>query len=372
MSRSLRARKEIDYSQLFTFEDDDPTAGGSSTSAAPRKPLIIEEDDSGSDFEVGKAGEPVEEEEDDDDGKSAVLSDVDDGDVMMHNVEGDDADDVDDVVVGVVAKAAASKASVARSIAQRGTVQLAPGLAHKSRRQMHARPLPSVHHRHRFLPLIRRVAPVERLVARPLPFPPLGTNGVVDHTMKTKSGTADNIIIDRTNRACGYNVGPGPVWELVEDRAWFKEARTGGEDEWMEACRRPLVYSDLVHEVDVKVLSFEWVVFWMVESCIASSSVNRDARPFLPHGGDVNPNSESPAPLPSVPCYMGPVKNQTLVDLPTLKSKPMCQLSLPSILLFSETHVATLHRSRPLPPEHFSCLQCRWTHLGPRLVSYPP
>jgi len=43
-------------------------------------------------------------------------------------------------------------------------------------------------------------------------------------------------------KSWAYNVGPGPLWELIEDRGWFKEAAPTGET---EAHRRPRVYRDV-------------------------------------------------------------------------------------------------------------------------------
>ena len=42
--------------------------------------------------------------------------------------------------------------------------------------------------------------------------------------MATNAWASSTIVTDRVNKSWGYNVGPGPLWELLEDRTWFKEA----------------------------------------------------------------------------------------------------------------------------------------------------
>jgi transcription factor C subunit 6 len=116
---------------------------------------------------------------------------------------------------------------------------------------MYARPAPSLHHRHRSVPLLRRAERVERLASAPTP---LGPDPPV---LPTRSGTTDLVVIERTARAAGYNIGAGPLWEMTEDRAWFKEAVRGGGDAHAETQRRPLVYTDVSFAVDWEVLSAE-------------------------------------------------------------------------------------------------------------------
>lgn len=62
--------------------------------------------------------------------------------------------------------------------------------------------------------------------------------------MVTNNFTQSSQVTDRTNKAWGYNVGSGPLWELVEDRGWYKEALPDESDVGREVNRRPVVYED--------------------------------------------------------------------------------------------------------------------------------
>jgi len=99
-------------------------------------------------------------------------------------------------------------------------------------RSSHSLPAPLVQHRHRAVSLFSRSERVERLDEPPSIFQ---SNSI---TMTTAC-TNETKVADRVSRSWGYNVGPGPLWELIEDRGWFKEAAPTGET---EAHRRPRVY----------------------------------------------------------------------------------------------------------------------------------
>ena len=96
---------------------------------------------------------------------------------------------------------------------------------------------PTTHHRHRPPPLFRRDAQVERLLDPPILFRP-------STTTLTNSFTSSIRTTKRLERVWGKNVGPGPVHEVLEDRAWFKEALPGAAVT-SEAGRRPAVYSTI-------------------------------------------------------------------------------------------------------------------------------
>lgn len=106
---------------------------------------------------------------------------------------------------------------------------------------------PTTHHRHRPPPLFRRDAQVERLVKPPTLFQPpttVLTNGFTSSTRTTK----------RLERSWSRNVGPGPVHELLEDRAWFKEAIPNAAVT-SEAGRRPVVYEAVKLDGKYRVIS---------------------------------------------------------------------------------------------------------------------
>lgn len=94
--------------------------------------------------------------------------------------------------------------------------------------------LPTTHHRHRPPPLFRRDAQVERLLDHPTLLQPSAT-------VLTNSFTSSTRATKRLERSWGRNVGPGPVYELLEDRAWFKEAIPDASVA-SEAGRRPVVH----------------------------------------------------------------------------------------------------------------------------------
>jgi len=116
-------------------------------------------------------------------------------------------------------------------------VQLAPGLSRLSNRHMYTLPVPSMHHRHRAVALFLRSGRVERLESSPPFFGPA-------KVVLTNNFTHNASITDRLNKAWGYNVGSGPLWELMEDRGWYKEALPDKNDVGGEANRRPIVYEN--------------------------------------------------------------------------------------------------------------------------------
>lgn len=61
----------------------------------------------------------------------------------------------------------------------------------------------------------------------------------------TNSFTHNAKVTDRLNKSWGYNVGWGPLWDMVEDRGWYKEAVEGVPDMDTEAKRRPKVYRNV-------------------------------------------------------------------------------------------------------------------------------
>jgi transcription factor C subunit 6 len=99
---------------------------------------------------------------------------------------------------------------------------------------MYAHPVPSVNHRHRALPLYIRSGRVERLSASPKLFEE-------PQVVMTNSYTSTRAVLNRTARAMSYNVGAGPIWDMLEDRAWFKEST----DCELEETRRPLVHQNV-------------------------------------------------------------------------------------------------------------------------------
>ena len=114
--------------------------------------------------------------------------------------------------------------------------------------------LPTTHHRHRPPPLFRRDYQVERLLGPPTLFQPSAT-------VLTNSFTSSARTTKRLERSWSRSVGPGPVHEILEDRAWFKEA-TPDATITSESGRRPVVYDAVNLNGKYRIIS-ERSVLWM-------------------------------------------------------------------------------------------------------------
>jgi transcription factor C subunit 6 len=130
-----------------------------------------------------------------------------------------------------------AKAKVMVSSARKPSIS-GPSLSRTSKRQQYVLPTPSVHHRHRAVPLYSRAGRVERLASRPSLFR-------ASDVVMTNNFTHNAKVTDRVNKSWGYNVGSGPLSDLVEDRGWYKEAVEGVPDMDTEANRRPRVYRNV-------------------------------------------------------------------------------------------------------------------------------
>ncbi|KAG6833510.1 hypothetical protein H0H93_013223 [Arthromyces matolae] len=61
-------------------------------------------------------------------------------------------------------------------------------------------------------------------------------------------------VSDRVNKSWGFNVGPGPIWKIAEDRGWYKEAKDKVPDVDSDANRRPKVHQNVLVKSGWKVL----------------------------------------------------------------------------------------------------------------------
>lgn len=104
--------------------------------------------------------------------------------------------------------------------------------------KMYALPNPSAHHRHRAIPVFFRKEVVERLDEPPSLFKE-------PHIVPTNSMTAGRSITERVSKAWGFNVGAGPVWQIMEDRSCYKESIGSGTAPEKESLRRPRVYQNV-------------------------------------------------------------------------------------------------------------------------------
>jgi transcription factor C subunit 6 len=157
-----------------------------------------------------------------------------------------------------------SKKSASTASALREGTSESPALIRPSKQQTYVLPKPSVNHRHRATPLFCPPGRVERLTAPP-PVYGFGTPS----TTPTNNFTATQAVTDRVSKAFNYNVGSGPVWELLEDRAWFKESAPSGSsrDTSAEECdtetkRRPRVHQDVRVRPGWRILDARYVLFF--------------------------------------------------------------------------------------------------------------
>jgi transcription factor C subunit 6 len=169
------------------------------------------------------------------------------------------------------AKAKAKKPFIEMSKA--ATLPAAPGLPRPSNRKMYVLPIPSVNHRHRAMPLFFHTGRVERLTSPPVLFKE-------PKTTYTHNFTHNASVTDRVGKAWGYNVGPGPLWALMEDRGWFKEGRRPRVGEGVGVCGGWEILDD---EEDVRL-----------------------------------------HPPPAITCYFGPVENQTRTEMRIFETRKMC------------------------------------------------
>lgn len=152
--------------------------------------------------------------------------DAQDTNVVEPHVEGSEAEP--DGEAGPSSKAVPESKSKSQGPTTRPRKSVPVGLSKPSKST------PSTtHHRHRPPPLFRRGPQVERLLDPPTLFRPSAT-------VLTNSFTSSVRTTKRLERTWGRNVGPGPVHEILEDRAWFKEALDATVTS--EAGRRPVVY----------------------------------------------------------------------------------------------------------------------------------
>lgn len=286
MSRQLRPRKSRpDYRALLYVDGDDDVQAGPSS-----KRQIIEEEDSGSDFSLKDAGSDAVADEKDDEMSIAPES-------VADEREGMDVDEEKESIAFSTARSQKKSSLPLSGPSTSSGPPAAPGLARASNRQNHALPqvLPHGSHRHRSIPLFQRTEKVERLSTRPEPFSSY-------ETVLTNSGTANEKLINRTNKALSANVGSGPIWDMLEDRAWFKEAHHGAIG-YTEAERRPRVYEQIAVSDDLQVLTPE------------------SAQAYLP---GFTGATESTAEIHQSLTYLfGPHDNQRAVSLKMFEGIPM-------------------------------------------------
>lgn len=252
MARALRPRKsKPSYVAMAGLDlDDDANISDATPKAGPsKKPIYNEETDSGSDFSPEKQAVLSQEEPDEDE------------DEVLNDPEADEDEDFElgnkpQVLVTKPKERQASKAKFSHVEIPRSVISgpSIPSIPRGAKRQMYVLPAPSVHHRHRAVPLHSRTGRVERLASKPSLFKPYDV-------IMTNNFTQNPKVTDRVNKSWGYNVGSGPLWELVEDRGWYKEAIESIPDMDREEYRRPRVYQNIGVKNGWEILNQEYVAY---------------------------------------------------------------------------------------------------------------
>jgi transcription factor C subunit 6 len=201
--------------------------------------------------------------------------------------------------------------------------------ARKPKGKIYALPTPSVHHRHRAVPLYSREGRTERLTVRPSLFEPPSLT-------LTTSFTERPTVLERVNKAWGFNVGHGPLWDLAEDRGWYKEAITTGNNTETEAKHRPRIYPDIPVQDGWEIMSLEYVPFSFSKFLGIFLKFLRAASPYLPTD-DVTTEEGNLKPPPPVPCFFGPFKSQIRQDVEMFEAFPMCLCAAYMILFIMLT-----------------------------------
>ncbi|KAJ7645548.1 hypothetical protein DFH06DRAFT_1333191 [Mycena polygramma] len=301
MARALRPRKsQPSYATAFALEDDEvdgqPVAG-------PSRKAVVDEDDSESDFSPEKEVTHVDPDEDE---LSADASGVDepldpDDDLAL----GDDSIAFSTAKPRPTAggsnrakgapKAPKAAKKVVSEVVVMPSLGSGSGIARTSKRQIYVLPTPSVHHRHKAVPLYSKTARVERLAAKPLLFgPPV--------TAPTHNFTHSPAVTNRVNRGWGFNVGPGPLWDLAEDRGWYKEGVVPEGDVETEAKRRPVTHPGIRVKPGLQIISLN------------------EATPYLPTD-NVTTEEGNLQPPPPVSCSFGPFGDQKRVEIEMFESR---------------------------------------------------
>ncbi|KAF5378366.1 hypothetical protein D9615_008741 [Tricholomella constricta] len=287
MTRTLRPRKsKPSYVAMAGVELDDehgePVAGPSKRAVA-----FDEDADSGSDFAPEK----------DPDAQEAEVENEEDEDMEPDVEEGDDPDFTQPRSRSLSRRSTSVFETKSKLVVAKGPPK--PSLSRASKRQMYVLPTPSVHHRHRAVPLYTRTGRAERLETRPSLFKKPKITMSNNFTQNSK-------VADRVNKSWGYNVGSGPLWEMVEDRGWYKEAVENVPDMDSDANRRPKVYRNIRVKAGWEILN------------------QSEAAPYLPT--DVMITEEGNLkPPPPVTCLLGPFGRQTERKLEMFQSQKMSE-----------------------------------------------
>ncbi|KAI9065456.1 hypothetical protein FKP32DRAFT_1624196 [Trametes sanguinea] len=278
MTRQLRTRtSRPNYAALLGISAEDENGAG------PSGTTEMLDDDSGSDFAAEVGVEDPADDEDDMDLDDADGDFEEESPVKKRKRSAASTRENSVLDYGSASAVSRGKKTPAKATPRR-SVAVLPGVSMSASRSTHA--LPSVHHRHRSVGVYKKEGKIERLAGPPRLFGP-------ESTALSNAWAANKVVSSRVNKSWGYNVGPGPLWELIEDRGWFKE--TGSAVKTSERELRPRVHQDVALE-PYTILG------------------NLDATAYLPT--DVGTTEEGALkPPPPVPCSFGPHGKQIRREL---------------------------------------------------------
>lgn len=268
-----------------------PEAGPSSS--PKKRPVVLSDMDSGSEFSPEKEGLKLLEDQD-----------KEQDEVVQPVADEDETSDADKRSLPPSNKRRARTTAAPKKAKTKATVSVVikpsisgPSLSRTSKRQQYILPTPSVHHRHRAVPLYSRAGRVERLASRPSLFRSYDV-------VMTNNFTHNAKVTERVNKSWGYNVGWGPLWDLVEDRGWYKEAVEGISDTDTEANRRPKVYKDVQVKDGWEILN------------------QTDVLPYLPTDIEITEEGNLKPP-PPIQCLFGPIEDQVKITMKMFQAHKM-------------------------------------------------
>ncbi|CAK5284390.1 unnamed protein product [Mycena citricolor] len=297
MPRALRPRKsQPNYAALLDLGEDETEAG-------PSRRAVVEDVDSGSDFAPENA--PTG----DDPGGAEEAYDSADDEPMDADEEEAELEELGDASSKVKSRARIQATQTARtkrdSVNQprvgAGKGVLLPslgggsGIARTSKRQIFAVPTPTVNQRHRAVPLFSRIGRVERLTQKPDLFGP-------SHTTSTNNFTQSAAVTKRIHKGLALNVGAGPIWQLIEDRGWYKEEVIGDGEFQVDAQRRPVMHRDIRVKTGLSILTREEVELFLPTDTVTTVD------------GKLKPP-------PPISCLMGPFGKQVPVQIDMFQSR---------------------------------------------------
>ncbi|KAG8932076.1 hypothetical protein FRC02_001706 [Tulasnella sp. 418] len=230
MPRELRTRKNRpSYANLFAaLTDDDDAARGEDTpsevTSNTKNPPRAESEASGSDFAPPSAGESPEEDldeildenDEDENENDSVASEV-DGSVLEVNPRSGTDERSWPIALGGPTTTEVSKL---KSLPAPPRNEAKQGLSTSRPSKASSAAVSSTLHRDRPWPAWIAPGRTIRLGRRPGLF-----EETTGELVRTTNSLLDERLAVRLAKAWSHDVGYGPVWELVEDRGWFKEGR---------------------------------------------------------------------------------------------------------------------------------------------------